>query len=184
MALKICFKCKLEKELLCFSKNTKRKDGLYIWCKQCSDIAIKKYRLNNKEKLSEYGRRYRKGNQERIAKYQKEYDKKYRKCRLLYDINYKISSYLRRRLNVALKGNAKSGSAIKDLGCSIAELKKHLESKFQNGMSWQNYGKWHIDHIKPLRNFNLTSSVEVAIVCHYTNLQPLWAKDNLSKGSK
>lgn len=95
-----------------------------------------------------------------------------------------IRDSLRRRLNNALKNKQKSGSAIKDLGCTIVEFMIHIESKFQLGMSWDNYGKWHIDHIKPLSKFDLTKRAELLEACHYSNLQPLWAKDNLSKGSK
>jgi hypothetical protein len=70
------------------------------------------------------------------------------------------------------------------LGCSIPELKTYLESKFQEGMSWENWGiyGWHIDHIIPLDAFNLTNREEFLKACHYTNLQPLWAEENLKKG--
>jgi hypothetical protein len=85
-----------------------------------------------------------------------------------------------------LKKNAKSGSAVRDLGCSIEQLKQHLESKFQTNMSWNNYGPtgWHIDHIIPLSKFNLSIREELLKACHYTNLQPLWAIDNICKGNK
>jgi len=93
---------------------------------------------------------------------------------------------LRSRLNSALKNNQKVGSAVNDLGCSIEFLKKHLEKQFKEGMNWNNYGLygWHIDHIKPLDCFDLSDREELLKACHYTNLQPLWAEDNLSKGSK
>lgn len=102
------------------------------------------------------------------------------------DFNFKLSDILRSRLNKAIKNNQKAGSAVADLGCSIEELKIHLESQFQEGMSWGNYGLkgWHIDHIKPLASFDLTKEEELKEACHYTNLQPLWAEDNLSKGAK
>jgi predicted transcriptional regulator len=62
-----------------------------------------------------------------------------------------------------------------------AELKLHIETKFTDGMNWDNYGKWHIDHIYPLSKLNLQEKQDLAKACHYTNLQPLWAKDNLVK---
>jgi hypothetical protein len=96
----------------------------------------------------------------------------------------RIKRNLRSRLNKALQGNYKTGSAVRDLGCSIEELKKYLESKFQDGMTWDNYGQWHIDHIRPLCSFNLQDPEELKKVCHYSNLQPLWAKDNLDKRNK
>lgn len=91
---------------------------------------------------------------------------------------------LRSRLYDALKNNQKIGSAVSDLGCSIEELKVHLESKFQLGMTWNNWTKdgWHIDYIRPLASFDLTDKNQVKEACKYINLQPLWAEDNLSKG--
>jgi len=98
----------------------------------------------------------------------------------------RLANTLRSRLSKAIKFKNKSSSAVKDLGCSIEELKKYLESKFQPGMTWENYGVygWHIDHIIPLASFNLSIPDEFKKACHYTNLQPLWAKDNLKKGAK
>lgn len=98
--------------------------------------------------------------------------------------NFKIASNLRSRLWAALKGNNKTGSAVRDLGCSIEHLRQWLEFQFQPGMTWDNYGKWHIDHIKPLASFDLTNRNQLKAACHYTNLQPLWAVDNLRKGSR
>lgn len=94
----------------------------------------------------------------------------------------RLRDSLRRRLNNAIKNNQKVGSAVSELDCSIPELKKYLESKFQPGMTWDNYGEWHIDHIKPLKSFNLSILEQLKEACHFTNLQPLWAKDNLKKG--
>jgi len=98
-------------------------------------------------------------------------------------LNSKLAVNLRGRLNKALKGNYKSGSTVKDLGCSIEKLKQHIESKWQPGMNWDNYGRngWHIDHIKPLCKFDLSDRVQLKKACNYNNLQPLWAKDNLDK---
>ncbi len=78
----------------------------------------------------------------------------------------------------------KVGSAVRDLGCSVDKLKKHLESRFRFGMTWENYGMWHIDHIRPLASFDLTDRVQFLQACHYTNLQPLWAPENLGKGAR
>jgi hypothetical protein len=112
-------------------------------------------------------------------KYQNEYQKKY-----LCDIQHKIASSLRSRLWNVLSGRVKVGSAVRDLGCSIIELKIYLESKFKSGMTWENYGKWHIDHIYPLSKVDLTDREQLLRVCHYTNLQPLWAEENLRKHNK
>ena len=106
--------------------------------------------------------------------------------RIKTDQQFKIRCYLRSRLKNIIKNNTKSGSAVSDLGCSIKFLKEYLESKFQTGMSWDNWSVngWHIDHIIPLSSFDLTNREELLKAVHYTNLQPLWAKDNLSKGDK
>jgi len=111
------------------------------------------------------------------------YRNKYKRNKRLTDINYKLRTSLRSRLNAALKHEYKYGSAVKDLGCAIHELKEYLESMFQEGMTWENYGRtgWHIDHIIPLCRFDLTDYEQLKKACHYTNLQPLWASENLSK---
>lgn len=85
---------------------------------------------------------------------------------------------------MALRGKRKSGSAIELLGCSIDEARLHIERQFSTGMSWANYGEWHVDHIKPLASFDLADPAQLARACHYKNLQPLWALDNLIKGSR
>lgn len=115
----------------------------------------------------------------------KEWNRIYWANRRKTDINFKLKNNLRTRINSALK--VKRTSSISTLiGCSIAELKSYLESKFQPGMTWLNHTKdgWHIDHIKPLANFDLTNQEELYKACHYSNLQPLWAIDNLKKGDK
>lgn len=104
----------------------------------------------------------------------------YTKNKYKNDINYKLAHNLRNRLSKVIN----CGSAVDNLGCTICELKTHLETQFQTGMTWDNYGKWHVDHIKPLSRFNLQNMVEFNKACHYANLQPLWAKDNLIKGNK
>jgi len=105
--------------------------------------------------------------------------------------NAKIAKNLRNRLNSAINNGQKPGSSVKDLGCSIEELKQHLESQFYNRftgerMTWDNYGYygWHIDHIKPLSSFDLADHKQFLEACHYTNLQPLWAEDNFEKNAK
>lgn len=96
----------------------------------------------------------------------------------------KLAAYMRSRIYGALKKQIKSASTEQLLGCSIEELWNYLESKFQPGMTRENYGQWHIDHIKPCASFDLLNYDQQKKCFHYTNLQPLWAKDNLSKGAK
>lgn len=108
---------------------------------------------------------------------------KYARLRYKTNVQFKIASNLRSRLNHALK-SPKKGLAVKHLGCSLEDLITYLESMFQPDMSWKNYGKWHVDHIRPLSLFNLSNLKELKEACHYTNLQPLRAKDNLIKGNR
>lgn len=98
------------------------------------------------------------------------------------DLDYKLRGNLRCRLYSAIR-KGKAGSSVKDLGCSIENLKAHLEKQFQSGMSWTNHGAWHIDHIKPLAAFDLTDRDQFLKACHFTNLQPLWAIDNIKKAA-
>lgn len=111
-----------------------------------------------------------------------------RKCSLeLYFIKNKnsmrISAALRSRIYHVING-AKSKSTMKLLGCSIDEFKSHLALTFQKGMSFENYGKWQVDHILPCSAFELQNSEEQEVCFHYTNLQALWAEDNQKKYNK
>ena len=193
---------KTESELNDSITNTKIVNELENW-KTITDPKLRKmmrkrehnrrYREKHKEEIKKYKKTYRVANKNKIKTYGKTYFKTNKhkiKDRKSYqyktDIKFKLSILLRCRLSCALKNNQKNGSAVRDLGCSIPELKTYLESKFQPGMTWDNHGNtgWHIDHIKPLASFDLSDRKQLLEACHYTNLQPLWAKDNLSKGNK
>jgi hypothetical protein len=145
-------------------------------------LSKKRYYEVNKEQINLQRKAYRETNKEKVRLQERMRDGKKRQT----NINFKLSKGLRTRLWSAIKDNQKAGSAVKDLGCSIDKLKSYLESKFLPGMSWDNHGQygWHIDHIKPLSSFDLTDRKQLLEACHYTNLQPLWAKDNLSKSDK
>jgi len=174
-----CVKCLKERDEIRASTLKRR-----TYCKQHS----KKYYLDNREKLKEAAKEYYKSNAEKINSRRlnnKEQFARYQRYKRNSDINFRLADNLRRRLNDALKRDQKSGSAVRDLGCSIEFLKQHLEQQFQNGMTWKNYGKvWEIDHIKPLCSFDLTIREQLLEVCHYTNLQPLSRKDNKEKISE
>lgn len=152
--IKKCYKCKNIKYVVSYSRDIGKTDGLADFCKNCN---------------TEYKQNLRKN-----------------------DINYKLADLLRTRIRSAIKNNQKAGSAVSDLGCSIQEAKQYLESKFYHHpitgerMTWDNRGLygWHIDHIIPLISFDLSDREQFLKACHYTNLQPLWSEDNLSKGGK
>lgn len=153
----------------------------------------KKYRDKNKEKLSLKHKEYYQNNKEEFLIYQKQYSKNnndkicnHRKNRIETDLNFKIKCTLRTRIHGAIKGSFKAGSTISDLGCTVEFFKQYIELKFQSGMTWDNWEKcgWHLDHIIPLSSFDLTDREQFLKAAHYTNYQPLWAKDNLAKGAK
>lgn len=205
---KYCNKCKKNKLVKYFHKSKAQNDGYVSLCKNCKSIYRKNfyiknrkkelsnnkiYRLKNKQFIKDIDKIYYIKNFKKIKQYKKLWTKKNRKRinnnhrqRIKIDVIYKITRVLRSRFYRAFKNEYKGGLAIKYLGCSIKDLKTHLETKFKDNMSWKNYGLkgWHIDHIKPLSKFDLTKTSEIKKACHYTNLQPLWAFDNLSKGSK
>ena len=97
----------------------------------------------------------------------------------------RLANRLRSRLYSALRAKGlrkrKDCSAVRDLGCTIPELRDHLKNQFTPGMSWDNHGAWHIDHRQPLASFDLSDPDQVRKACHYTNLQPLWAPENQRK---
>ena len=90
---------------------------------------------------------------------------------------------LRNRLRMAIKNGQRAGSAVADLGCTIPFFKDYIASLFTPGMTWDNYGQWHLDHVKPLAKFDLSIREQFLKACHYTNYQPLWALDNARKGA-
>lgn len=154
--------------------------------------ARKIFYYQNHEKELNYSRKYHKENKEKEKEYRIEnkikirtYFRKYEKERYYNDPKFKIRLNLRKRLNKSLKNKSKKSLSIKTLiNCSLEELKIHLERQFQEGMSWENYGKWHIDHIKPCSSFDLTDLEQQKQCFNYTNLQPLWATDNIRKSNK
>lgn len=100
------------------------------------------------------------------------------------DIRIRLTNILRKRVWEALKNNRKTNRTMNLVGCDIDYLMKHLELQFKPGMSWENYGSWHVDHIRPCASFNLALEEEQNKCFHYKNLQPLWAEENLRKSYK
>lgn len=203
--MRICSKCKKEKEESEFYVDKAQKRGFCSQCKkcqyECKKEYLKKYQKSDKRKM--YVKEYRKSDKCKMyqKEYQKEYQKKYQKSdkgriyklkyqkeKIASDVQFRLAYRLRIRLWCVLDGKTKNGSAVRDLGCSISFLKKYLEERFQPGMSWENWGigrgKWHIDHKYPLSKVDLTDREQLLKVCHYTNLQPLWAEENIRKGNK
>jgi hypothetical protein len=170
----------------------------------------KVYRVKNKEEIKEKQRAYYLKNRERIYAYFKKYkaerkehyanlNKKWflnnKKRRQEYvnkrerhqrktNPTFKIKAYMRVRIYAALKGINKAKKTMDLLGCTIEQLWIHLEKTFKPGMTRENYGKWHVDHIIPCASFDLTIPEQQTKCFHYTNLQALWASENIIKSDK
>jgi hypothetical protein len=181
MEKKICSKCKEEKEVCEFSKDKSRKDGYDIYCKSC--CKQKRQSINvNREKHRARQQKYYRNNINTVRVYKTKYENN----RLKNDPEYKIAKNMRRRVSLFLQSIniTKSNKTFDIVGCSPQQLKEHIQSQFQDNMSWENYGYygWHIDHIIPLSSAK--TEEELYKLCHYTNLQPLWAEDNIKKSNK
>ena len=132
---------------------------------------------NNSEKAKENNANWRAENPEHVASYINDYHKQ-RKAK---DPLYRLQTNMRNactRVVKQLSIGKKPVSTFKWIGCSPEELKARLESLFTEGMTWENYGEWHVDHIRPICSF---TAEEWEQVNHYTNLRPLWAEDNIAK---
>ena len=187
--MKRCCKCGETKELEQFNKNRSRKDGLQPECKACNaahraanreHIAAQQaaWRAENREQIAAQQATYRAKTRQQKAKYLAEYARNRRRT----DPDFRLRENLRCRLKMAIRSNAKTGSAVRDLGCSIAELWLHLESQFQPGMTRENYGTvWSIDHIYPLTKAHLSDRVQFLAVNNWRNLQPMFGPENFSK---
>ncbi len=162
-------------------------------------VADKKYAEKNKEKLSEYHKQWsndnrdnlrekhtewRNNNRDKVRKWARDYERKRRS----EDPKYRLSARTRTSVWTCLKERniKKKSSTFILLGYSIEELMTHLESLFTEGMTWENYGEWHVDHKIPMASFQFesTEDLEFKECWKLSNLQPLWGPDNLSKGTK
>jgi len=174
------------------TKRQQQKHDWYLKNKERLKRVHKKYYELNKEEILKKGKKYTAKHKEKTALYQKKYRIKHknklnkqhneaRKRRLKNDINFRIRYNLRVRLFKALHRNQKTKTTIDLLGCSIDFFKGWIENQFQAGMTWDNYGKWEIDHIIPCASFDMSKEEEQTKCFHYTNLQPLWELDNIRK---
>lgn len=191
MAKQKCSICKLSLDIGNFyfrkDRNEHRKN-----CKKCVSLTCKKYRegsnrqrildqklewqRENKDKKAIISKRYYLANRSKIISYTKFWKREKRSLQARLVDNY------RGRIIKAIKRRSNSSSEL--LGCDVDYLMKHLENMFKPGMSWDNYGKWHVDHIKPCVAFDLQDKSQLFECFNYKNLQPLWAYDNRSKGGK
>jgi Prasinovirus endonuclease VII len=189
--MKICNACQESLEEDSFYR---KRNSLESICKNCKRqksnhpaLVIKrkqrqkKYRQENKIKESLRVLTWQKENRLHVNDRQRKWRREYRRKNPMFSIRCNLSSYL----SMLLRGKGGKESKTLDLlGCSLLEFKSWLTSRFQHGMSWEKYGKWHVDHVKPCSKFDLSNPQQQKECFHYTNLQPLWAKENLSKGGR
>lgn len=207
--MKTCTQCQIEKETTEFYCGRGR---LYAHCKAChyeyeknnpnrkKTIArhVEKHResINARHRLDyhsnlELSRKTNREKRARLRKANPEKDKAYNRAwkKKFWQENkhkpeVRLPRVLRSRFQRAILKSYKFTSVMNLIGCSIAELRTYLELKFLPGMTWDNYGQWHIDHIKPCASFNLALADEQRECFHFSNLQPLWAIDNIRKSNK
>lgn len=208
MINKKCSNCKEIKDINKFSKNKDGKYGCHSICKDCRNLDNKTYRENNPEKIREKNRRYIKNNPLGSWKDWKEKNPEKNKKAIkdwlknnphrVKELNrqnsakrrlnpmFKLSDTISNLIRLSLKNN-KNGYHWEDLvNFTLQDLIVHLEKQFKDGMNWNNQGKWHIDHIKPISNFSFNSyeDKDFQECWSLRNLQPLWAIDNLRKGNR
>jgi hypothetical protein len=167
--MKTCSKCNLELPFEQFIKNKSKKDGLRGECKVC----VKKYREENKDKVKENKKKYQQEHKEERNEYQRN--------RRKTDEGFRILDCLRARIRESIRRNNKSASTMELVGCSIEFLRDYLENTKVEG---KDYSDAHIDHIRPCASFDLTDPEQQRECFHYTNLQYLPAKENISKGAR
>lgn len=177
---KRCSKCKEYKPLDSFNKSCKEKSGLRSECRECQRIQCKKYREENKEKEAIRKKKYVQDNKGTHLAYQRKYDKRKRDT----DPLYKMKKSLRNRTKEILrnKGWRRDSSIGLIIGANWEEVKEHIENQFTTGMTWENHGDWHYDHIIPLDSADTIEQLEK--LSNYKNIQPLWASENIKKSNK
>jgi hypothetical protein len=196
MDKKVCTKCKKDKYLSDYGINKDRKHGYRSECKECRKEYRRKYRESNKDIISEKYKNYIDrvkensgplnnrvaSSEEEKRKKRNEYQKKYVKNRKENDPAFKLQLSIRKLIYLTFKGHVKKSKTEEIIGIDFKLFKDFIELKFQEGMNWENYGKWHLDHIIPISSAN--SEQQIYELNHYTNFQPLWAEDNLKKSNK
>jgi len=208
--LKTCIRCKKEKAHYNFHKNKTSKDNKNSYCKQCNSELKKKWRKQNEankikdantqkrwrkrnlEHTRNLAKKYYEENREYVLERQKKQEKENRerinesrRRRYKEEPNFKLAMIIRNNLRRVLKAtnSEKEDKTFDILGYSPKSLKDKIEMQFTDEMSWENYGNWHIDHKIPIKRFLEKGEKRPHIINALSNLQPMWASENTSKGS-
>lgn len=195
---KYCGKCYTTKKVSDFHRSFSMSDGCVPWCKICVAKYDKEYRqknitkirlqkksysIINKEKFKTYHKQWRQRNKEKVSSYAQK-----GRLRILSHPTQNLSCHMSHAIYMSLMANKNGKHWEGIVGYTTSQLKRHLQSQFTNGMTWQNYSKygWHIDHIIPKSFFEYNSpdDVEFKMCWRLENLRPLWWRENLSKGCK
>lgn len=207
--MKVCTTCRAEKPFSDFHNDKTKKDGKVSRCIPCARAYRASYYKRNSEHLKQASRDWHAGNKDRAKARSRQYYldniemfREYRKAkywnnrdaairascdyvleRQKTDPIFRLELRCRKRVWAAFfeSGYSKKTKTFKMIGLNRHDLAQYIESKFEEGMTWENYGEWHIDHIIPLNAASTPEQIEA--LCHYTNLQPLWAEDNLRKSA-
>jgi hypothetical protein len=201
--MKTCCTCKQTKPFELFGKESARPDGKKR-CKDCHNIGNREYRERHPEKSAASSANWVKNNLERKRQYQREwvnanpgkmteFMRKWRaenpernwanQRRYVERPEIRLHRSMRNRITTAIRGGRRT---FEHLGYTREQLMAHLERQFSSGMSWENYGEWHVDHIRPLASFDITDGQceDFKIAWCLTNLRPLWASENLAKSAR
>lgn len=146
---------------------------------------VAEWRKNNRDSIRQKHKEWRDKNRNTL----RDCNRKYSRDKREKDLNYRLSGNIRSRLGDALrKAHVPRGklSAVSDMGCSVEFLIQHLESLFEEGMNWDNYGGngWTVDHVVPLSAWNLADESQFLAACNYRNLRPMWGSKNNSKNDR
>lgn len=209
---KTCTKCLTEKPLSNFRKNARYAGGHVTWCDECAKAYRAAHALANAEKRHEQGKAYYVANKaainaksamnyaenkaahaarvkaarERNPEHYRALARDYQRRRRSVDVEWRLRSRLSAQLNYCLKTGKGGKTTERTVGYSITDLRAHLERQFTKGMSWENMGEWHIDHVIPLASFTITGpdDPELRRAWSLPNLRPLWAAENIAKRDK
>jgi hypothetical protein len=176
--MKICNCCKKTKKIDEFPKALVFKDGRGYTCNVCQNERTKSYYMRNKEKCYVATKKWAENNIERKREIRRKSEKKKR-----LTPEGRLHSSIHNGIWAQLRTGKKGRKSFSLIGYTLEELKNHLENQFKEGMSWENYGEWNIDHIIPISAFDITSAEDIDFkrCWDLSNLQPLWARDNFSK---